>query len=167
MPRPKTVDPTAEQLASGQYKRTFVMHTESATATAAYVSRHDPVQRWKSAGKLSDSQIVAIDFVRRLWEIAGLEQTITSPYGEKIPGRGDSEGRTALEIDARRDLHRVVGYFPPPLDRYWNVFEQVCRHGEPAGVAGSRLGFGSRSAQDRAHMIVCHVADTLTAREKL
>lgn len=163
MPRPKTVDPTAEQLASGQYRRALVMHAESATGAAAYVSRHDPVQRWLEAKRLTDTQEVAIILLRRLWSLAGLEQKVTATYGEKTPP-GNVERRAINEIEARQDLHRIQDYVPK---QYWSVFEAVCRWGEPAGVAGSRLGFGDRSAQDRAHQIVCFVADIIAMRERL
>ena len=72
------------------------------------------------------------------------------------------ERRTLNLIEAREDLYRIMNYTPRP---YWDVFENVCRHDEPAGIAGSRLGFGSRSAQDRAHTIVCFVADVIAMRE--
>lgn len=169
MPRPKTVDPTAEQLASGQYRRALVMHAESATGAAAYVSRHDPVQRWLEAKRLTDTQEVAIAFVRRLWELVGTDPKVTATYGEKTPP-GNVEQRVLSVLEADEDLKRVISYFPKDefgKRPYWDLFENVCRWGEPAGVAGSRLGFGDRSAQDRAHQIVCFVADIIAMRERL
>lgn len=131
------------------------------------VNNHDPVARWLSATppRLSDSQKRSIDHVRRLWELSGLQQRVTANYGQAIGGIGSTEHRAHLEIEAREDLHRIKGYFAGPLSTYFDVFENVCRWGEPAGVAGSTLGFGNRSAQDRAHTIVCFVADYVAARE--
>jgi hypothetical protein len=144
---------TPEQRAKGTYE-----------GERRIVNNHDPVQRWIAAGKLTDGQQHAIGFVRRLWEIAGLERPVTASYGHVARGGGCAERRAVVEIDAREDLHRVQDYVPRP---YWSVFEQVCRFGEPAGVAGSTLGFGGRSAQDRAHTVVCFVADVVAMRERL
>lgn len=144
---------TPEQRAKGTY-----------TGERRIVNNHDPVQRWIASGRLSDTQQLAIAHVRRLWEIAGLERSITANYGMVIVGTGCSERRAAIEIDAREDLHRVQDYIPP---RYWSVFEMVCRFGEPAGVAGSDLGAGGKAAQGRAHTIVCFVADIIAMKERL
>lgn len=161
--KPALIGPTPEQIAKGDYVRKFVMNAESATEAMAHVSKHDPVSRWKAAGRLTDGQSVAIDHVRRLWELSGLRQAVTANYG--VPGgQGSSELRAATEIDARHDLHRMQEYIPLA---YWSVFENVCRWGEPAGVAGSSLGFGSRSGNDRAHTIVCFVADIVAMKERL
>lgn len=162
--REETIAPTPEQLAQGGYARRFVMHAESATETMAYVSRHDPVQRWEGAGKLELHQVAAIELCERLWRLAGIQQPVTANYGERIPGYGNAEVRNAHEIEARKDLHRIQGYFPA---KYWNVWENVCRHGEPAGVAGSRLGSSGRPAQERAYTIVCFVADIIAMKERL
>lgn len=123
-----------------------------------------PIMRWIDAGKLSETQALAIQTCYRLWALTGLEQRTTANYGERIPGAGDNDARAAVEIEAREDLHRIQGYIPAP---YWAVFENVCRFDEPAGVAGSRLGFGNRSAEDRAHTTVCFVADLIAMRERL
>lgn len=161
--QPKSETPTPEQLANGDYARRFVMHAESATETMAYISRADPVERWSAVGRLSDTQRAAIDLVRALWGKTEMPQKVTASYGERMQG-GSAEGRAAVEIDARRDLHRIMDYIPAA---YWHVFEMVCRYEEAAGVAGSRLGFGDRSARDRAHTIVCFVADIIAMKERL
>lgn len=126
----------------------------------------DPVQRWTWGGRLSDRQKLAIEVCIRLWEKAGLKQRITQKYGTRVPSAASDwvELRAHDEIEARAHLYRLQGLIP---DMYWDVFENVCRHGEPAGVAGSRLGWGSRSAQERAHTIVCVVADIIANSERL
>lgn len=144
---------TPEQRAKGTY-----------SGERRIVNNHDPVMRWIALGRLSESQQHAIGYVRRLWEIAGLERSLTANYEGLARGGGCAERRASIEIDAREDLHRVQDYIPP---QYWSVFELVCRFGEPAGVAGSTLGFGDRSAQDRAHTIVCFVADLIAMKERL
>lgn len=164
--KPKLIEPTPEQLASGDYQRKFVTHAETQTKAMAHVSRHDPVMRWIAAGKLSESQQSAIGYVRRLWEIAGLKQRLTANYGQ-TRGAGSAERRAAVEIDARNDLHRCQGYFPGPMKAYFNVFENVCRHGMPAGVAGLEITSSKRTADARAHQIVCFVADIIATYERL
>lgn len=160
----KLDEPTREQIAHGGYERAFVTHAETATVTTAFRAAHDPVERWERDGRLSDTQLLAIALLRRLWRLAGLSQRVTANYGERIPGQGNAEHRAVNEIEARQDLHRIQDYIPRP---YWQIWENVVRHGEPAGVAGSRLGFGGRSADARAHTIVCFVADVICMKERL
>lgn len=129
------------------------------------VNNHDPVARWIASGKLTEGQQLAIGHVRRLWEVAGLERPVTANYGLVVGGVGCMERRAAVEIDAREDLHRCQGHVP---GAYWGVFENVCRWGQPAGVAGELLSAGSsRSAEVRAHQVVCFVADILVMKERL
>lgn len=144
---------TPEQRAKGTY-----------SGERRIVNNHDPVQRWIASGRLTDSQQLAIGYVRRLWEIAGLQQPLTANYGHVAIGAGCAERRAAVEIEAREDLHRCQDYVPA---QYWSVFELVCRWGEPAGVAGSSMGFGGREAQTRALTIVCFVADVVATKERL
>lgn len=157
--------PTEAQLAQGGYDRRYVRHWETNTLAMAHVSSHDPVERWLRDGRLSDTQEVAINAIRRLWRLAGLSQRVTANYSERV-GHGHVETQALTEIEAREDLHRIKGYFGGHLRTYFDVFENVCRWGMPAGVAGEALGYGTRSAQDRAHMIVCLVADFIAAKER-
>lgn len=158
--------PTPEQMAKGGYQRRYVTHVEDNTKAMAHISLHSPVERWLKGGRLSDSQYAAIELVRRLWRLAGLYQKLTATYGERIPG--NTEAATHAEIDARRKLHALQDCIPGGAGSgYWMVFEQVCRYDEPAGVAGSRLGYGTRSGAERAHTIVCMVADIIAEEEGL
>lgn len=126
------------------------------------------ITRWKAAGKLSPSQITAIEHCQRLWRITGTEQRVTSLYGEAFGGTGGTESDEAIRryLDAKKDLARVEGYFTG-LDNWWNVFVNVCRFDEPAGVAGSRLGSGSDMATNTALIAVCIIADTIAKNEHL
>lgn len=144
---------TPEQRAKGTY-----------IGLRTIVNNHDPVERWKAAGKLSQPQQVVIEMVQRLWNLAGLQQRVTASYGERMPASASYELSALNEIEAREDLHRIQDYVPA---KYWAVFELVCRWGEAAGVAGASLGFGDRSAQDRAHTVVCFVADIIATRERV
>lgn len=154
--------PAQAALDHGGYRRGFVTHVETNTKATAFISSHDPVERWLRDGRLSDSQEVAILAVRRLWRLTEQVRPVTANYGERIGGTSHIESRAITEIEAREDLHRMQEYVPKP---YWDVWENCCRHGMSAGVAGAELGFGTRSAQDRAHQIVCQVADTITWKE--
>lgn len=147
---------TPEQRAKGTY-----------TDGARPVNRGGtPVMRWLASGKLSETQGIAIQTCYRLWDIVGIKQAVTASYGQRIIGTGSEEHRAAMWLDARDDLARIEGYFDG-LKSYWGVFENVCRFDEPAGVSGSRLGFGNRSAEDRAHQVVCFVADIIADKEGL
>lgn len=129
------------------------------------VTAHDPVARWADAGRLTQAQGVVIDMCRRLWTLAGVPMRgLTASYGERLAPSSGYELRALGEIEAREDLHRIQGYVPLP---YWSIFERVCRWGEAAGVAGTSLGYGSRSAQERAHTVVCFVADIIAMRERV
>lgn len=123
-----------------------------------------PIMRWLSAGKLSDTQALAIQTCYRLWAICGLEQRTTAAYGERIASSDVADDhRAATVLEAMEDLARIESYIP---NSYWQVYENVCRFDEPAGVAGSRLG-SNRGAEDRAHTIVCFVADMIAMKERL
>ena len=156
--------PTPEQMAKLGIERRFVTHAESATKSMAHISTHSPVERWERAGRLSDTQMAAIGLVRALWERCGLRQKITATYGERLPLSASNEWLAVHEIQARRDLTRIERYVPA---HWWECFENVCRWDEPAGVAGAALGYGSRNAETRAHMIVVCTADLIAREERL
>ena len=125
-----------------------------------------PVMRWIAANKLSDTQLLAIQLCYRLWGILSREPQITAGYGERMAASTTEEcpERIELLVEAKEDLHRIKDYIPWA---YYQIFENVVRFDEPAGVAGSRLGFGGRSAEDRAHTVVCFVADIIAMNERL
>lgn len=157
----------AEALKHGDYQTALVLDPSGDTRNAArtLINRGgDPVARWEAKGKLSDNQLVAIAHCQRLWRLAGHASRITANYGERIPGQGSSERACLNEIEARQDLERLSTRFK----RYWDVFENVCRHGHSAGTAGEVSGLiHGRSAMDRAHTIVCMVADMVFDEERL
>lgn len=158
--------PTPEQLGKGGYNRIAMPNPEGGNRAAlVHINRGGtPLARWMEEGKLSDNQQRAIGLTLYLWDKCGLRQRITANYGERIPGYADADRIASTEIEARSDLHRIQNYIP---SKYWDVYENVIRFDEPAGVAGSKLGYGSRSAFDRAHQIVCFVADIIHMNERL
>lgn len=152
----------------GDYQDDFVMHVETATKAKALVNRGgDPVSRWTAANMLEPHQLTAIHYARDLWRRAGITPRVTANYGERIPGQGDRETGGLAEIEAREDLHRMRGHFPAPMDRWFDVFENVVRHDWPAGVAGGDLGQTGKSATARAFTIVQFVADVIAVKERL
>lgn len=159
--------PTPIQLVNGDYELGRTPHPEGGNRVApTYINRGGtPVMRWINSGKLSDTQLIAISLCYRLWGMTGMVQRITASYGERMPASVTfSEARATAELEARQDLYRLQSYVP---FAYWQIFENVCRFDEPAGVAGSRLGQSNRSNEDRAHTVVCFVADTIAMKERL
>jgi hypothetical protein len=142
------------------------MDDEGLKAWAYRNTGHDPVERWLDSGRIDQRQKIAIDQVRRLWDIVGIRQRVTANYGERMPASVSTELASAIYLDAKDDLKRIEGYFPG-MGAYWNVFERVCRHGHSAGVAGCELGYGSRGSEIRAHTIVCFIADVICTRERI
>jgi hypothetical protein len=97
-----------------------------------------------------------------LWRLIGASGPLVTNLDRTVHGC-PGEGNIA-EIEARGDLHRIRSGFPNP---YWDLFENVCRFDEPAGIAGSRLAGDSRSAANAARLVVAMVADTIYLRERL
>lgn len=162
----RLVSPTDAQMASGNYYPANIIHAESGTRAGVHRTRHDPVQRWLDAGRLSTTQDAAIALLRALWARLEASPSVTASYGERTGGHSDAERNAAAKIEARDDLTRIEGYFAG-LRKWWDVFENVCRWDMAAGVAGSELGYGSRGAEIRAHTIVCFVADKIAEQERL
>lgn len=149
----------------GDYEKGFVTHVETATKAYTVVNRGGtPLCRWIAQKRLSQRQEAAIGYVTTLWRLAGLKTPLTAKYGERLDGGGDTEARANGEVEARRTLHRIQGYVPKP---YFDVFEDVCRYGIPAGVAGAALGYASRDAKHTAFLTVCFVADLIAMKEGL
>jgi hypothetical protein len=158
---PVTINPFAEQ--HGDYERVHGIDAAGNLNMRPLINRGGtPVDRWTRENLLSETQLAAIAHVRRLWQlvdagprlVANLDRTI---FG--CPGDGNM-----AEIEARADLHRIQGGFHP---NYWDVFENVCRFDEPAGVAGSRMVSNSKATADLARYTVCMVADHIYLRERL
>jgi hypothetical protein len=120
-----------------------------------------PVARWKTGGMLSESQIAAIEYCYRLWDRAGRQNGLVQDL-LKIVGQQPSSGWA--QQDALDELARFKDDIP---FSYWNVFENVCRFDEPAGVAGSKMARDSTGASTSARVIVCFVADLIAKRKGL
>lgn len=119
------------------------------------------VERWfvnDSAGLFDEPQRQAVRYCRSLWARAG-GVTAIDPAADRVDG---VEGWSQQEaLDELHDLkHRVPA-------RYWNVFENVCRFDEEAGVAGSALAGNKRSAVDAAKTTVALVASLIAMWRRL
>lgn len=158
------VTPEAER--HGDYRdETIFEHNEQGhpIRIVAKVNRGGtPVCRWIAQKRLSQGQQDAIRYVTRLWALTGLKTALTANYGERIQGGGNVELRAANEIEARDDLRRIQSYVP---HAYFDVFENVVRHGIAAGTAGEALGHATRDAKHTAYLTVCFVADVIAMRE--
>jgi hypothetical protein len=120
------------------------------------------LDRWKAAKLLSETQLAAIAHVDRLWRLVDAGARLTANLDRTIfgcPGDGNM-----AEIEAGDDLNRIRASFHPT---YWDVFENVCRFDEPAGVAGSRLANDDPTRRTMARTIVCLIADHIYMRERL
>jgi hypothetical protein len=162
-PMQRLVD--AEKIANDQAELDVITPEMKAKGTytgtrSGIVNNHDPVERWKAAGKLTQGQQVVIEMCQRLWRLAGLSQRVTASYGERMPASVSYELRALTEIEAREDLHRIQDYVPAP---YWSIFENCCRHQMPAGIAGG----DDRNGAHRAYVVVCFVADVIAMRERV
>lgn len=114
-----------------------------------------PIARWRTADLLDDRQWTAIEYCIRLWERAARDTGLVMDL-TKIIGLPPSSGWSQQE--ALDELASFKNQIPAI---YWEVFENVCRWDEPAGVAGSRLATNKRSAIDRAQLCVRFVADLI------
>jgi len=116
---------------------------------------------------LTATQEAAISYCIHLWEFLPPMPATTAKYGERIPSNDighESEAAVNAWLDAIANLRRIEGYIPRS---YWQVFENCIRFDEPAGVAGSSLGYTGRSGKAKAHVIVCFVADIIAMKEGL
>lgn len=121
-----------------------------------------PVARWLKAGLLSESQQAGINHCVHLWAKLREPRVVANLDGN---GGGYNEGWTLHQIEALDEIKRISGSFP---GHYWDVFQNVCRFDEPAGVAGSKLqSTRKHSAETTARTIVCLVADMIAMRERL
>jgi hypothetical protein len=125
----------------------------------------NPFERWRARGDLSDTQIAAILHCQRLWDCAGGPTGLTANYEPRIAAA--RYGGDTRQLEALDDLSRIKGYFVFPMDRYYQVFENVCRFDEPAGVAGSKIERKSHGREHAARLVVGFVADIIYQRERL
>lgn len=154
--------PTVEQIRNGDFERDFITHAESNTKAMAWKRRDSSiVETWvREAGPGFDHGAArVIADCQTFWSRMG-NAKVTAQYGERIPssthGEGYSQQEAADEIAHRK---RLIG-----VPAFWDVFENVVRHNEPAGVAGSRFANNRPQQIQSAKVIVGFVASLLAAK---
>ena len=155
--------PTVEQLRNGSFDRDFVTHVETNTKATVHRRRDSSIlEKWltePNAGLLFPVQAQRfIGDCITLWARIG-SQRVTANYGERIPTSGHSDGMGQKE--ALDQLHRFKGLLGPYQRHYWPVFENVVRHNESAGVAGSHFANNPAQRIQSAKLIVSVVATDL------
>lgn len=140
--------------------RGFVTHTESNTKAMTYRRQASVLEKWvKQGGPGFDigSQRAIADCVT-FWQRMG-NPRLTASYGEHLAPSTSDEGYgaddAASEIAFRKSLVPAA---------YWDVFENVVRHNEPAGVAGSSYANNPAQQIASAKAIVGLVASIIAMR---
>lgn len=147
----------------GDYERVHAIGSGGEINMRPHINRGGtPIARWRRDGHISESQDAAIAHCIALWEIVGSSGKLVANLDRTIFGcPGDGHPR---EIEARDNLARVKAYFTPKL---WDVWENVVRFDEPAGVAGSRLERAVSARELAARHAVQFVADIIAMKERL
>ncbi len=153
--------PTLAQLANDDFDRDFVTHTETNTKAIAYRRRDSCiVEKWCREGGIGFDQGAqrVIGNCQLYWMRLG-EPRLIAQYGERLPASTAGDGWTRQ--DALDELHFYKGLVPKP---YWEVFENVIRHNEPAGVAGSRFAKNDAQRIQSAKVITGFVASVIATK---
>jgi hypothetical protein len=156
--------PTLAQLANGDFERDFVTHTETNTKATVH-RRRDAcvVGRWMREGGqgFDHGACRIITDCQSLWLKVG-EPRLIAHYGERMPSGGLGDGMGQKE--ALDQLHYFKTILGARLAPFWDVFEAVVRHNEPAGVAGSRFANNPPQRIQSAKVITGMVASHLASR---
>lgn len=156
--------PTPEQVMNGEFERDFVTHVGSNTKAMVYKRKDSTiVEKWLREDPATfgePARRVIADCVS-LWAQMG-EPRVTANYGERIAASNDHDGYRADR--ARRRLEDMRQALGPYMRHYWCVWENVLRHNEPAGVAGSHFANNTPQRIQSAKVIVGMVANTLAGR---
>lgn len=119
------------------------------------------VERWMTNGGIfGESQQRAIRYTQGLWVRAEGRLRAVDPTRDIVDEMVDG----LSQQEALDELSRLKGRVPNP---YWDVYENVCRFDEEAGVAGSRLATNSRSAIDAAKTTVAFTASLIAQWRRL
>jgi hypothetical protein len=156
--------PTPEQIRNGDFERVFTTHVNSNTKAATFKRRDgNIVEKWlrEDPATFGEPARRVIGDCVSLWAQMG-DPRITANYGERIAAGSDCDGYRADR--ARRRLEDMRQALGPYMRHYWVVWENVLRHNEPAGVAGSRFANNPPQRIQSAKVIVGMVANTLAGR---
>lgn len=152
--------PTEAQLANGVYEREVIIHGEDGARATVHINREcNVLERWMDEGGdgFGPGACQAIRDCQFFWSRLSGPRLIAN-YGERIPsGRCDGVGQS----EALSELAHYSKGIPQP---YWEVFENVCRFGEPAGVAGSRYAKNKPQQIQSAKVITGFVASLIASK---
>lgn len=120
------------------------------------------IDRWianDKAGLFEEPQRNAIRYCQNLWTRAAGGVSAIDPSADRVDGvLGWSQHEALTELALLRTrIPRT----------YWDVYENVCRWDEEAGVAGSKLAMNSRSAIDAAKTAVAFSASLIAMWRRL
>ena len=121
------------------------------------------VERWVANDRLDmfgEGQQRAIRYTQSLW--ARADGTLRAVDHSRDVIDCMTEGMSQQE--ALDELGKLKDRVPR---RFWEVYENVCRFDEEAGVAGSRLATNSRSAIDAAKTTVAFTASLIAQWRRL
>ena len=122
------------------------------------------IDRWKTAGYISESQEAGILHCQGLWARLREPNVVANLDSNGGGGARGVEAWTEHQVEALHELAQIANEFPA---KYWDVFEGVCRHDLPAGVAGSRLSNVRKAAEISARQVVCFIADIISMKQRL
>lgn len=153
--------PNVAQLTNDVFDRDFVTHTETNTKAMAYRRRDSCiVEKWCREGGIGfdhgAQRIIAN--CQLFWMRLG-EPSLIAHYGERLAPSTGGDGWTRQE--ALDELHRYKKMVPEP---YWQVFQNVIRHNEPAGVAGSSFANNDAQRIQSAKVITGMVASFIATK---
>ena len=156
--------PSAAQLANDDFDRDFITHTETNTKAMAYRRRDSCiVEKWCRQGDVGfghgAQRIIAN--CQLFWLRLG-EPRLIAQYGERLPASNSNEGWTRQE--ALDELHRYKKLLGPAMHPWWEVYENVILHNEPAGVAGSRFAKHDAQRIQSAKVITGFVASFIAGQ---
>lgn len=119
------------------------------------------VERWHRSGKLDDRRMTAIAIYQGAWRTHIGEPRVVANWSAVIVRAAVAalELRASSQHDARQLLRLFDQdiFFRRGLDDF-NVWQNVVIFDEPAGVAGSRLGFNHKQAEAAACVVVQSVS---------
>jgi len=121
------------------------------------------VDRWianDKRGMFEEGQQRAIRYTQSLWIRADGNLRAVDCARDVV----DNQVEGMSQQEALDELQWLKGRTPRP---YWDVYENVCRFDEEAGIAGSRIASNSRSAVDAAKTTVAFTASLIAMWRRL
>lgn len=123
-----------------------------------------PIERWHARGKLDPRQMAAILFYQQAWRMWIGEPRVVAGYSPVIVrgAQGALEVYAGSRIAAKEGLRLLDQevFFRLPVDHF-QVWQNVVIWDEPAGVAGSRIGFCHKPAEAVAQMMIATMASMI------